>query len=330
MISPDLPAALKSTLEGRLHGQSRQDAGMRAARISQSYRSGGNSGTIASAADALAYAVVRMPATYAAVAACLNALSTSRPDFAPASLLDIGAGPGTATFAAAEAFASLSSFAALDANPHLRDLALDLAGAGSRRLDINYTLGPALSLIQKAGAADLVIASYVIGELSERDRHALVAQAWASANDTLLLVEPGTPAGYQRILGARAALIADGAHVVAPCPHHQPCPIDQPDSSDWCHFVQRLQRSRAHKQVKGADVPFEDEKFIYLAVSRQPAAQRPSARVLMPPVIGKVAISAKLCCADGAARMTAIPRRDKAAFAAARRWDWGDGIDLPK
>src|SRR3954453_13407246 len=99
MISPDLPAALKATLESRLDGRSRQDGAARAARISTAYRSGGNSGTITSEADAIAYAPVRMPGTYAAVAASLNALMQSSPDFAPGSLLAVGAGPGSTSSA---------------------------------------------------------------------------------------------------------------------------------------------------------------------------------------------------------------------------------------
>ena len=54
---------------------------------------------------------------------------------------------------------------------------------------------------------------------------------------------------------------------------------------------------------------------------------RVAARVLAPPVVSKVAATAKLCCADGAVRPTVIPRRDKQAFAAARRWYWGDAVD---
>ena len=132
MIPPDLPAELKSALDARLHGLSRSDAAERSAIISRTYRDGGGSGAIRSETDALAYALARMPATYAAVTASLNALNEVRPDFAPQSLLDAGAGPGTATWAAAQAYASLSTLTLLDANTALRSLALEFAAASDR------------------------------------------------------------------------------------------------------------------------------------------------------------------------------------------------------
>src|SRR5437868_15403947 len=127
MTSPDLPSELKAALDGKLRGFSRSDAAGRAASISKTYRNGGGSGAVRSETDALAYALARMPATYAAVTASLSALRVIRPDFAPESLLDLGAGPGTAAWAAAEAFASLKTFMLIDANDALRTLALDLA-----------------------------------------------------------------------------------------------------------------------------------------------------------------------------------------------------------
>src|SRR2546429_10026022 len=119
MTSPDLPAELKAVLDGKLRSFSRNDAAGRAASISKTYRDGGGSGAIRSEADALAYALARMPATYAAVIASLNALVEIKPDFAPNSLLDVGAGPGPATWAAAAAFPSLTSLALLAANSPL-------------------------------------------------------------------------------------------------------------------------------------------------------------------------------------------------------------------
>src|ERR1700710_1459229 len=165
MTSPDLPAELKAALDGRLRGFSRNDAATRAASISKTYRDGGGSGAIRTETDALAYALARMPATYAAVIASLNALCEIRPDFAPDRLLDIGAGPGTATWAAAEAFASLTGFTLLDANIALRTLALDLFRDSARLSGIRYTQGDARAALANTEAADLVIASYLVGEM---------------------------------------------------------------------------------------------------------------------------------------------------------------------
>jgi ribosomal protein RSM22 (predicted rRNA methylase) len=321
MTAPDLPAELKAALDARLHGLSRSDAADRAALISRTYRDGGGSGAIRSETDALAYALARMPATYAAVTASLNALCEITPDFAPASLIDVGAGPGTATWAAAETFSSLRSFALVDANIALRALALDLMRSSTRLRDIAYQRGEARDALADAEPADLVVASYMIGELDSAEQKALAALMWAKTRDTLLVVEPGTPAGYARIIALREQLIASGAHVAAPCPHDGQCPLQTPD---WCHFTQRLPRSRAHKQVKGAEVPFEDEKFSYVALRRAPAAAHP-ARVLAQPDVTKIEVTAKLCTSHGLV-IAKVPRRAKADYARARRWRWGDAV----
>jgi ribosomal protein RSM22 (predicted rRNA methylase) len=314
-----LPDDLRNALARLSDGLSRRELADRAKAISDTYRGGGTSKPITDERDALAYALVRMPATYAAVSACIAALHEARPDFAPASLLDIGAGPGTAAWAASSAFASLSDIVLLDRNAALAALAKTLVADHATLSHAGYLQGDVSQLLPNAPASDLVVASYVIGELAERERATLGELMWERTGDTLLVVEPGTPAGYARIIELRAQLIARGAHVLIPCPHDNACPLVAPD---WCHFAQRLPRSRDHMMLKDADVPFEDEKFSYVALSRVPAETR-AARVLAPPHVGKAAITAKLCTIDGVIP-AGIPRRDKAAYATARRWRWGD------
>ncbi len=321
MTAPDLPAELKAALDARLQGLSRNAAAERAALISQTYRDGGGSSAIRSETDALAYALGRMPATYAAVSASLNALREIRPDFAPTNLLDVGAGPGTATWAAAAAFPSLTSLALLDSNSALRALALDLGGDSTRLLKMTYQHGEARAALADSEAADLVIASYMIGEIGDAERPALAALMWEKTRDTLLIVEPGTPAGYARIIALRRQLIAAGANVAAPCPHDGECPILTPD---WCHFTQRLPRSRTHKQLKSAELPYEDEKFSYLALTRVPAARHP-ARVIAQPVVTKVAVTARLCTDQGILNASAA-RRQKVAYQRFKKIAWGDAI----
>jgi len=317
-----LPATLVTILDRLTEGVSRNALAQRASAISQAYRGGGSSAAIANSSDALAYALARMPATYAAVAACIDAVQAALPDFAPASMIDLGAGPGTATFAAADAFPSLDRFLLTDTNENLHALARQLLRSNERLRNNQYKLSSARAYLNGVDDADLVVASYVIGELADGERAALTELLWQRTRDVLLIVEPGTPDGYQRVIAARSQLIAEGAHVIAPCPHDAACPLAAPD---WCHFAQRLPRSRAHKQLKGADAPFEDEKFSYVALSRTAPEQR-AARVLAPPVQTKAAITAKLCTADGVA-MATVQRRNKEAYAKARRWRWGDAVE---
>jgi ribosomal protein RSM22 (predicted rRNA methylase) len=326
-IPPGLPPDLKAAIDRLARGVSRKAVAGRAAAQSQTFRAGGGSQRVATADDALAYAFARLPATYAAIAAVLNAIRSAMPGFAPRTLLDVGGGPGTAAFAAVQAFDTLADIRLIDANAGLRNLALALmAEADSAALQQvverqSYRHGDAVKLLAEAESADLVTASYVAGEISEGDLTRFTQRLWAATAGGLAIVMPGTPDGYARMLRMRADLIAAGAHVAAPCPHDRPCPLRPPD---WCHFAQRLPRSRDHQLVKGAEVPFEDEKFSYVVVSRTPP-QPVAARVLAPPRVTKVAVTAKLCKAEGVETETA-PRRDPEAYRRLKSWWWGDGV----
>jgi ribosomal protein RSM22 (predicted rRNA methylase) len=319
MSAPEIPAGLRGALEAKLHGVARDEIAARAAQISKTYRDGGNSRGIASHTDALAYALVRMPATYAAVTASLGALGELNPDFAPNSLLDVGAGPGTASWAAAETFSSLREFTLLDINAALQTLALELGRDHARLAAMTYRRDT--HALDEAEPADLVVASYLIGEVSEAERRTIAERLWAKTSDTLLVIEPGTPAGYARLIALRERLIEAGAYVAAPCPHDGKCPLHAPD---WCHFTQRLPRLRAHMQVKGVELPFEDEKFSYVVLTRTPVARRYS-RVLAQPVVSKIEVSAKLCTTGGL-QIAKVPHRDKTAYGHARRWRWGEAV----
>ncbi len=133
-------------------------------------------------------------------------------------------------------------------------------------------------------------------------------------------VEPGTPAGYARIVDLRARLIAAGGHVIAPCPHDAECPLATPD---WCHFSQRLQRSRAHKHLKAAELSYEDEKFSYIALSRK-AQDLPAARIIGHPAHSKV-LQIPVCSSAGVAKTLQIVKSDP-QFKALRKLGWGDPI----
>jgi ribosomal protein RSM22 (predicted rRNA methylase) len=324
-MAAELPAALRVAIDRQLQGVSRRDLAERAGRTSAAYRAGaGSAQTIRGAEDALAYALVRLPATYAACSAVFEEASALAPGFHPATVLDAGAGTGAASWAAAQAWPGVQHITWLDASPPF----LSLAERLSRDADAPLREARAQRCDLVGGGpwprADLVAASYALAEIAPPQQAAVVSALWEACEGVLALVEPGTPAGYGRVLAARDVLIAAGATVLAPCPHQLACPLAAPD---WCHFVQRLPRSRDHRLAKGADAPFEDEKFSYLLASRPEIAAAPSAsRVLRPPATSKPGLDLRLCGPTGLEQRF-VGRRDKAAYARARRLSWGDRLE---
>jgi ribosomal protein RSM22 (predicted rRNA methylase) len=315
---------LRATLDALATGISRNDLAARAAAQSQNYRAGGGSHSIRSQGDALAYAFTRLPATYAAAIAVFDALRQIYDqvhDFEPRSLLDVGAGPGTAAFAAAEAFAGLTDIRLVEANTQMRQLGSALLAAATSPALRAASYRGSLALPPATVPADLVVASYVAGEVARGDIANFAQALWAATAQALVVIEPGTPAGYGRVIEIRSLLIAAGAHVAAPCPHEHDCPLVAPD---WCHFAQRLPRSRDHQRIKGASVPFEDEKFSYVVLTRSPP-RGIDARVLAPPRVTKSAVTAKLCTAQGVVTDSAA-RRDGDAYRRRKSWRWGDGV----
>lgn len=316
----ELPAALRQAIDDVLTGVSVGTLSEASRRLSQFYRSGDRAGSLPlDDLSARAYLAVRMPATYAAVRASLEAVADAAPDFAPVTQFDAGAGPGTGFFAAGDCWPSLQNATLAEQSRAMRMLGERLAEQAQSKA-VRWLAADLESIADIGGPFDLVTAAYVVNELAPEAGLRLVERLWSATAGILVVVEPGTPAGWQRILTLRERLAGLGAHILAPCPHAQACPLAPPD---WCHFAQRLARSKLHRLAKEADVPWEDEKFIYLAASRQLPARR-AARVLAPPRRASGQVALKLCRPDGTAAQRLVTRRESEDFRIARRLHWGD------
>ncbi|HEV8390538.1 MAG TPA: small ribosomal subunit Rsm22 family protein [Dongiaceae bacterium] len=316
-----LPPSLREAIDRELEGVSLRDLARASETLSQRYRAEVQDGRLHLGDElaARAYLTTRLPATFAAISSALGAAAEARPDFAPRTLLDAGAGPGTATWAAAQHWSCLQDAVLIEASPAIRAVGERL-GQALPLERTNWIAGRLDATLSDLTPRDLVLIAYVLDELPPAAREPLIAQLWHLTADTLLIVEPGTTEGWKRILHARDILIRAGAYLLAPCPHAHACPLIAPD---WCHFSARLARSRLHREAKGGTVPWEDEKFIYLAASRQPGVQ-PAARVIAPPRVSKAIITLKLCQQDGYAADRTFAKRSGESFKTARKLDWGD------
>ncbi|MFI9046199.1 small ribosomal subunit Rsm22 family protein [Streptomyces sp. NPDC053427] len=309
---------LRAALAGLLDGLPPKQAAQAVDRLIANYR--GTTPTDAPVlrdrADVAAYAAYRMPATFEAVRAALTAFAVRVPDWSPATHLDIGGGTGAATWAAAATWEGHRSTVLDWAQPALdlgRELAAGILPGTQWQRGI---IGEGLTV---PAGTDLVTVSYVLGELRPDARRAVV-EAAASAT-SVVLIEPGTPDGYLRIREARDQLIAAGLRVVAPCPHGDTCPIAV--GEDWCHFSARVSRSSLHRQVKGGSLPYEDEKFSYVAATSLDASAAPS-RIVRKPQLRKGQVLLDLCTAKEGLRRSTVTKRHGTDYRAARDASWGD------
>lgn len=317
-----LPATVRQALEGLLSGRSIRDLAARSVAISQHYRNrSDSSGVVKADDDALAYAAARMPATFAAMVHALGALGEAAVDVQPVSLLDAGCGPGTAAIAALDAFPGIETLALVDRSTVFLDLARNIVGPAAQSRSVTFS-SIDITSGRVATAADLVTAGYLFAELRDDAVIGLARALWASAQQALVITEPGTPDGFRRIRAIREDLIGQGAHVAAPCTHHGACPMTE---GAWCRVPIRVQRSRDHRVLKGGQLGYEDEPVAYLALTRAPPTRRPGARVVAEPVSTKAGLTLRTCGAEGLADF-AIAARDRENFRKYKRLRWGAAI----
>jgi ribosomal protein RSM22 (predicted rRNA methylase) len=310
-VDTQLHAALARAVAGVPHHELRR----RAAELSHRYRTeqvDDASPGIADVFDALAYAVVRMPATFRALH---SALSMAERHVGPpfTTHLDLGGGTGAAAWAAVSLWPTISTEIVERQPAAIR--------VGKQLADGNFTpTWTAADLRDWSGTrpVDLVTIGYVLNELTPSRRDDLIAMASQSASTIVVLVEPGTPAGHRRTLDARELLINQGYRIAAPCPHQSRCPIA------WCHFAVRLPRTELHRILKDGTRNYEDEKFTYVVATRAPV--RPAAaRVLTRPTRRRGQVILDLCTADGTAERVVVPK-SSASYRGARNASWGDEL----
>lgn len=286
--------------------------------ISERYRSESGKGKslITNETEAAAYAIMRMPATIGASGSAMR-YAAERFDDEIHTMLDIGSGTGACCWAAAEVFPDLEQITCLEREDAMISFGKKLMKEGDFPVECNWTNCDITSSFEKK--ADLVTASYVMNELTPEKRKNLTSALWNVTEKLLLIIEPGTPTGFENIKEIRKQLIECGAVIIAPCPHNNQCPLP---ADDWCHFTARVSRTKLHKQLKGGDVPYEDEKFIYIAAVRSDTPPCNS-RILRHPKIESGKITLKLCAANGITERI-VTKKDGPLFKKARKSDCGN------
>ena len=165
--------------------------------------------------QALVYAAVRMPATYAAVR---NALENSimYNDVIIDTVIDVGAGTGAASLAAADVFEP-GHISLIEREDCMRKCGTEIfASMQSKVLEEAEWYSEDILNGNTDRHADLVMSSYMINEIKLQDREAVFDRLWNMTDKMLLIVEPGTMEGFEVISHAREYFLSKGLHIAAP------------------------------------------------------------------------------------------------------------------
>lgn len=297
-----IPDALREGIEKELSLYSFQKVKAARENLSEKYRRGLYS-PLSSNEERAAYIATRMPATYAVMERVFAEI-----DFQGKTVLDLGAGPGTAFWA----LPGCGSITHIEQDREMISLAKRLAPESPHtwiKGDIKDLLFP---------ASEIALFSYSFNEVLDIK---LIEKAWQSCN-TLILIEPGTPKGYSHVLQARERVLQLGGYLIAPCPHALKCPLKPPD---WCHFAVRLPRLKWHKDLKEGTLGYEDEKYSYLIASKTPSAPY-YGRILSPPEHHSGYLKLRLCTQEGVVTPT-LSKRDKERYKSAKKLSYGDKFE---
>lgn len=315
----DIPKGLKDSINRLLSENKVSNIIENAQTISNRYRKNDGKGKrlLTNESEAVSYVISRMPATYAAVYSVFKQILVNY-DEEITSLLDVGAGTGAGTWAVNE-IENMSQITCLEREKSMSNIGKKLM----KNTALDNVQWKSYNILQDeiAEKADIVLTSYMINELPEQKRENAVLKLWQATNKLMVVIEPGTPEGFKNILNIRNLIKEQGGYIVAPCCCNGECPIKE---NDWCAFYARVARSSIHRQAKGGNLGYEDEKFSYIAFSKTPV-EITGERILRHPQINSGFVKVKLCTAEGIQEKT-YSKKDGEIYKKIKKLDAGEKI----
>lgn len=274
----------------------------------------------------LSYALARMPATLSVQKQVWQEFQKQAPvENESFSITDIGSGPGTSFWTLLRK-KWVKQLILIEKQKNFIDLSKKILQESppiepyaSKIKYINSNLSK--SIIPKA---DIIFSSYYLNETSNLQHN--IENIWQACQKYIVLIEPGTPANFERLLFIRNFLINKGAVILAPCPGNIPCPLAN-KSKTWCHFRVKLPRYRNHIYIKSAKHAFEEEPYFYL-IAKKSSAFAPSLleknRILSSIRKTKIGAETLLCTPNGIEKIT-VSKKEK-LYKTLIKKKWGETL----
>ena len=316
-----IPDLLERAIEEEIQGVKITELKEIAQELSNRYMNEKRSGQtlLSKEKEALAYLGIRMPATFCAVTTALKHTLSVAQNCNVETVLDIGAGTGAAVWAINEQI-DTTKITCLEREEAMRQVGQSLMKQSEELSKVEW-INADITKAEEIKGADLIISSYMINELKQEERRKVIEKLLNLESKIILIIEPGTPEGFKNIKQIQEIALEKGANIIAPCTHQGMCKLPE---DDWCHSTVRVERSKIQKILKSGDAPYEDEKFSYIAISKE-KFETAQSRILRHPIIETGKITLKLC-KNGNIEQKIITKKEKEPFKEAKKKKCGDSI----
>ena len=276
----------------------------------------------------MAYLGLRVPATYAQALGALRAVAEIIPFWRPTSLLDIGSGPGTATWAARSLWPELDEITCVDEDRNFISLGKQIIKDSEPLRQVTWkNRDLRLGISEDGNSYDLIIIANVLNELTPTAQEKLIGQAFNLCKGLLIIIEPGTPRGSQIVSSFAQKLHKVG---ILLAPYIANTFVE--DKDYYLHFPQRFIRPdfqrRIRQQMRESSEmasDWEESKYAYVAISKFPAEENYWGRTVGEPDIQKGFLEVPVLTAESITKIK-VMKRDKEAYAFAKHLKWGTPI----
>lgn len=252
-----------------------------------------------------AYSLYFAPQTHARLLHVLAELPPFPSTAQPLRVLDLGAGTGAAAWALLDHLGRRP--VALTARDHARpalrclhDLFTSLRNSRWPEATLRTQCEPVEALANPAEKSDVILLHYVLNELSPATRRTLLARAARALapGGRLIVCEPLLREAGDYLRDLRTFALGElGLHLLAPCPHEQPCPLGEP-----CHDVRTWIPPRSLQILNATlrrDLRHLAFALLVLTPARPAAPESLRARIVGSPAHAKGQTLCPACCADG-------------------------------
>ncbi len=317
-----LPEGLQAGIDELTGGVDPRELARTARTLSEAYRAGGPpaSRAVRTAGEVTAYLATRAPATYAAVAEVLRQIGLARPGWEPTSVLDLGAGPGVAAWAAVERWPGVTTVRLVEAEPEMVRAGKSLAAHGGEALrTATWIVADAGAAEPAGGSGDRVVpARRARAGNRRRSRPARMETYDRHARDHRARDDRGIPArdrgAYRRDRGRRLDARAVPARHTLSASRGGLVPFRDASAAD----PDAPASERGRTRLRGREV------LVCRAVPVASAAAREGA-CCGAPISRPGHVVLDVCAPSGIDRRI-VSRREGDAYRRARKLEWGDAV----